>query len=252
MGADVHQICAVGEGVLRDDVHVAPVIERILGFAARRGEAFAENGVGGAEPAGIRAAVEDRVAGHLRVDEFDLFRILPQLGAQFRIITERAVGRLERRREHVVPEPIAEQVPVLLVLEPVLHERITGHDGEHGQGDHQGRPLTIHRHPHHEDHGHPQQQQAGKDRQPVLMGRKGVPDALPQHPQRIAFPLAAEHGFRGQGEGEEGQRESHRAAEQAPEAETGVLGGHVGGDQCQAVSHQQRHAHVGRGEKDAQ
>ena len=74
---------AVRQRVLRDDVNVAPVELRIARLVLRRDEALAENHVGGAETARIRAAEENRVAGHFGINALLALRRLQQLFAFF-------------------------------------------------------------------------------------------------------------------------------------------------------------------------
>ena len=116
--AEIIQISAVGQRILRDEINVAAVIGRIHRLIFGRDKAFAENHVGRAEPAGVGAAKENGVARHLRINEIGV-RAFHHLCAQLGVVAEFPVRPDKRRREHVVPEPVAEPVVALLALRPV-------------------------------------------------------------------------------------------------------------------------------------
>jgi hypothetical protein len=102
LGADVVEVRAVGQRVLRDEIHIATVEVAVHEVPlARRNEALGKNHVGRVEASGVGAAVQNRVTIHQGV--------------------KRLVGLwiLERRREHVVSEPVAEVVAALLVVSPM-------------------------------------------------------------------------------------------------------------------------------------
>ena len=122
VGADSVEVRAVGEGVLRDERHVAPV-EVGVAPLGRVGETLGKNHVRRVEAAGVGAAEEDGVLRHLRID-----RLAVRLG--------------ERRREHVVPVPETEQVPALLVLPPMLQNRPRRQQRQHDQDNHRRQPVA--------------------------------------------------------------------------------------------------------------
>src|SRR5579859_6606807 len=69
LGTDVVQICTVRQLVLRDDINIAPVeILLSLRLAGMWDETLAENHVSRTKTAGIGAAKQDGVAGHLRIN----------------------------------------------------------------------------------------------------------------------------------------------------------------------------------------
>ena len=134
VGADVVEVGAVGQRVLGDERHVAPVVGRVHEVALAGGrEALAEDHVGRIETSGIGAAVEHGVAVHLGIDQFALGR-LHQFLAALGIVGELARrGILERRREHVVAEPVAEVVTALLVVRPVREDGPRRHGADDDQ-----------------------------------------------------------------------------------------------------------------------
>ena len=132
MGADVAQIGAVGQGVLSDEVNVPAIEGRVMRLFAGRNEALAKNHVSGVEPPRVRAAEQDGVRRHLRVNQVALWPLhhgLPLL----LVVAQFAIGSLERRSEHVVPEPVAEQMPVLLVFFPMGQDGVGRHRRKHRQ-----------------------------------------------------------------------------------------------------------------------
>ena len=111
MSADVIEIRAVGQCVLRDDINVAPLKFWVgVCLAARRNKAFAKNHVGRAKAAGVRAAKQNGVARHFRIN-------------------------IERRGEHIVPEPVTEKMSALFVVEPVRDDREGRHQSENHQNE---------------------------------------------------------------------------------------------------------------------
>ncbi|MFN9905140.1 MAG: hypothetical protein ACK56F_03310, partial [bacterium] len=107
VGADVVEVGVIGQGVLGDDVHVAAVearVEAVLG----RGERLGEDHVGRAETSWVGAAVENGMRGHGRVERH-------AVGVLGRL----AMPGIASGLEHVVAEPVPEEVPALLVVAPV-------------------------------------------------------------------------------------------------------------------------------------
>ena len=98
--ANVLKISAISEGVLGDDVHIASIKIRVP-LMFRRSEALTEYEIGGAKPAGVRAAKEDGVAIHFRIN-------------------------VKGWGEHVMSVPIAKEVVALFVLRPVVQGRPQG------------------------------------------------------------------------------------------------------------------------------
>ncbi len=94
MGPDVLKVRAVGQGVLRDNVHIAP-IKFWVAFVFCGDKALTENHVGRAKSPRIGAAKEDCVPIHFRIN-------------------------IKRRREHVVPVPKAKKMAPLFVVRPVI------------------------------------------------------------------------------------------------------------------------------------
>ena len=232
VGADVAQVGAVGQGVLGDDIDIAAVEVLVLRrLAMVRGEALAEDHVGGAEAAGIGAAEEHRVLGHLRVERF-------------------AVGALEGRGEHVMAEPVAEPVVALLAVEPVGEAGVKRHGGEEAQRDEQRAALAIEHEREDERQRDGHQHQAGVDGQAVLIRGKGPGDPVRQL-READHAGGAEVMLAGRvPEAKEGQHDRDDAPRQAPEPELLVMGRHEGGGQGQAVADQAGDDRVGRAEED--
>src|SRR5947209_7356261 len=68
--AQIAKVRSVSQSVLRDQIDVTPIEDRIEGwFAGIRNEAVAEDHVGRVEAAWIRAAEEDRVSVHFGINE---------------------------------------------------------------------------------------------------------------------------------------------------------------------------------------
>ncbi len=117
LGANVFQIGAVGQSILSDDVNVTAIEFLVLDrLAIVRDEAVAKNRVGGTKAPWVRAAKQDRVLGHLRIQRL-------------------SVRAFERRRKHVMAEPVAEPMAALLVVRPVGHDRMQRHQSEKHQSD---------------------------------------------------------------------------------------------------------------------
>ena len=96
--ADVIQVCPIREGVLGDDINVAPIkflIFNRLFFV--RNKAIAENHVGGTKTAGISPAEENSVFRHLRIQWL-------------------AIRAFEWRSEHIVAKPITKPVVALFIV----------------------------------------------------------------------------------------------------------------------------------------
>ena len=107
--ADVVQIGAVGQGILRDKIDIAAIKVNVHRWLAIGGDkTVAEDHVSGAEPSRISAAEKDGVFGHFRVERL-------------------AVSAVEWGRKHVVPEPITEPMVALLIIRPVGHNGIERH-----------------------------------------------------------------------------------------------------------------------------
>src|SRR5205823_220021 len=112
MRADVIEIRAVRQGVLRDDINIAAVKVLVLQrLAFVRDEALAKNRVRRTETTRVRAAVQYRILGHLRVQRL-------------------AVRPFERWREHIMAEPIPKPMSALLIVRPVRHDGVDWHQGE--------------------------------------------------------------------------------------------------------------------------
>ena len=92
------------------------------------------------------------------------------LGAERVVIAQFSRLRiLERRREHVVAEPVAEPVVALLALIPVRHSGPQRHDADQAEQN-QNRPaLAIDQQGHDENQRQGDQNQVGEDRQAVLI-----------------------------------------------------------------------------------
>ena len=117
MGTDVIQISAVGQCVLGDDVHVAPVKIGVPTIF-RVDEAFAKNKVGWAKAAWIRSSKKDGVAFHLWVD-------------------------IKWRCEHVVPVPVAKEMAALFVIRPIVKCGANWQQGKDAQQDAQQRSALA-------------------------------------------------------------------------------------------------------------
>ena len=196
-----------------------------------RREALAEDGVGRAETAGIGAAVEHRVFGHLRIERF-------------------AVRALERRGEHVMAEPVAEPVVALVAVEPVGQAGVKRHGGKEPQRDEQRAALAIDHEREDERQRDGHQQQVGVDGQAVLIRGKGPGDPVRQlgeadHAGGTKVMLA-----RRIPEAKQGQHHRDNAARQAPKPELLVMGRHEGGRQGQAIADQAGDDRMGGAQED--
>src|SRR5688572_20870757 len=109
MRADVVQVRAVRQGVLRDEIDIAPIKLRVTRLLARGNEALAKDHVSRIEAAWISPPEEDGVACHFGVDWLVV------------------LVRVERGSEHVMAEPVAEEVSPLFVFLPMRHNRPDRH-----------------------------------------------------------------------------------------------------------------------------
>ena len=120
---DVVQISRVGQRVLGDDIAVPPVkILVLLRLAAVRNEALAKDHVGRAKPPRVRPAVHHRVARHFGINHVG---VGSPSGPAPAAPDRKSVCRpaRQRRREHVMPVPVAEPVPALLAVKPMRQRR---------------------------------------------------------------------------------------------------------------------------------
>ena len=107
MRADVVQIGPIRQCILRDQIYISPVKNRVVWLLRGGNKTLAENHVGRVETARIGASVQDCVSIHLRVNQFAL-RFLQQLFPKFFVVTQLAVRSPERGSEHIVPKPVSE------------------------------------------------------------------------------------------------------------------------------------------------
>ena len=121
MRADVAEVSAVGQRVLRNQINVAAVENRIFGLLAGRNEALTKDHVSRVKAAGIGPTEEHSVPIHFGIDQVAT-RLFHQLFAQLFVIAQLSVRPFERRRKHVMPKPISEIMPALLVVFPMRHD----------------------------------------------------------------------------------------------------------------------------------
>ena len=113
---------------MRDQVYVAPVKYRVLlRLLTRWNETLAKDHVSRIEPAGIGPAEEHSIAIHFGIDQIST-RLLHELFPQVLVVAELSIGRLEWRREHVMPEVIPKIMAALFVILPVRQDRVRRHD----------------------------------------------------------------------------------------------------------------------------
>ena len=128
---DVVEVRIVREGVLGDQVDV-PSVEPGIATVLRRNETLAEDHVRRAEAAWIRAAEEHGVLVHRRIERLAVLA----LGG-------RCCGGVRTRFKHVVAEPEPEVVVPLLVVCPVIDDRVGWNQRE--QGKHQPQTGSARR-----------------------------------------------------------------------------------------------------------
>src|SRR5207248_593402 len=114
---DVVEVGRVGESVLGDHVNVAAVEGLIFArLAIVRSEAFAKYHIGRAKAARIGAAEENGVARHFRKKRL-------------------VIGAFKWRLEHVMAEPVAEHMTVLIAFEPMSETGVEGKENKKAEGD---------------------------------------------------------------------------------------------------------------------
>ncbi len=160
MGADVVEVGVVGEGVLGDQVDIAPVEFRIPSVL-RRDEALAEDHVGRAEAPGIRPPKQHRMLRHGRIER-----------RAIRILRRWCGGGVHPGLEHVVTEPVTEVVVALLVVRPMVQDGIRRQQQEEAQHRSQMRPFTPEQQKPEEDGGEAKAHQRGQsgDQEHVVVG----------------------------------------------------------------------------------
>ena len=192
MGADVVEIRAVSERVLRDDINIAPIKLRIARLALRRNKALAEDGVGRAKTSGISAAVENGVACHLRIDGF-------------------AILAVERRREHVVTKPVSEQVVALFVVSPMRHVGLQWNERKDREQNCQRSATAPQQHRHQEHHGESEQQKVRQHWHGELAGFKRSEQRREKCADAAKTAIVSHENEERQEEGYRHDRASYRA-----------------------------------------
>ena len=216
MGADVVEVGVIGQGVLGDDVDVAAVEAGIQPVLGRR-ERLGEDHVGGAEATRIGPAVEHGMRRHGRVKR-DAVGVFGGL----------AVAGVAAGLEHVMSEPVAEEMSPLLVVAPVREDRVERNEGEDGQDRCDANLLTVEEDPSGE-----------RQRQGQAQGARHSQDGEDRAQINIDQFVQVEGA-------------GHGTAHQHPEADVAlvVLGHQQGCHDRQPVAHRQRDDGVGRGEED--
>src|SRR5262249_43790577 len=104
----------------------------------------------------------------------------------------------------------------------------------------------------HKNNAHAYEQQAGKDRQAVLIL---VDEGLTYKGQKLMKVqrrgFTKEGVMRDFGEGQQTQTDGDRASREAPKPEGLIMRSHVGGNEGNPITNEQRDYSMGRGEKNA-